>query len=498
VDRLRKDICKFLSGQHGRGSGSSSTASTVRSTVSIQSDEERRRLQKRQANNYRMIVLERQLEECRREIQRGDAESSMGEFVSLKSSEKAERWKHNVVPESNSGRANSDEDFGGPLVAAIWKKRMSMSDGAPMADTEQRLPSDVLAKRGNTGPVILERNRQALFTIGDVVVPDLADDIIVATKLRFNICCDDGVEKEFMSTESLGVVASSVDCHMSEEERSTGKVDGRYGVDLLSRKDDLPFAESQSAAVLKLECPLEGMLKWDLKSRGPDLVPSLIRMLCHFGHCEAALSADIAEMYPHVWISNSSKGSRWCFVWMDGRSGHQRDMYGVRALVCDAEHFVEEFVGCCDARCCVDVCPIAVKATGAVGVFGLAKAYKCRLRSASASPAGEPGYLLENDRGWPSKESYCGEAWKRLIWTVKTPLSAALRKKVLQDFKPLSPERVYDDRCSRRRRRRKAWSYQQGDWPGQSCGAEAGTVDCIGNNMEPILGEECSGQIITW
>jgi hypothetical protein len=137
VDRLRKDICKFLSGQHGRGSESNSTASIVRSTVSIQSDEERRRLQKRQANNYRMIVLQRQLEECRREIlRRGDGESSMGEFVSQKNSEKDERWKHNVVPQSNSGRANSDEDFGGPLVAAIWKKPMSMSDGAPMADTE--------------------------------------------------------------------------------------------------------------------------------------------------------------------------------------------------------------------------------------------------------------------------------------------------------------------------------------------------------------------------
>jgi hypothetical protein len=43
VDRLCKDICKFLSGQHRseRESGSNSTASSVRSAVSIQSEEKR-------------------------------------------------------------------------------------------------------------------------------------------------------------------------------------------------------------------------------------------------------------------------------------------------------------------------------------------------------------------------------------------------------------------------------------------------------------------------
>jgi hypothetical protein len=67
VDRLCKDICKFLSSQHrsGRESGSNSTASGVRSVVSIQSEEERRRLQARQAKINRMNVSERQLEECR-------------------------------------------------------------------------------------------------------------------------------------------------------------------------------------------------------------------------------------------------------------------------------------------------------------------------------------------------------------------------------------------------------------------------------------------------
>jgi hypothetical protein len=116
------------------------------------------------------------------------------------------------------------------------------------------------------------------------------------------------------------------------------------------------------------------MLKLDLKSRcgtwmerhivqerndlltGHDLLPSFIGMLCQLGHCEAAFSADTAEMYHQVWISESEKGSRWCFVWMDGRSGYQRDLYGVRAL---------------DTRCCVDVCLRAVKATGADGVFGI-------------------------------------------------------------------------------------------------------------------------------
>jgi hypothetical protein len=50
----------------------------------------------------------------------------MGEFVSLKNSEKAKNWKHNVIPESNPGRANNvpDEDFGGLLMV--------------MADAEQR------------------------------------------------------------------------------------------------------------------------------------------------------------------------------------------------------------------------------------------------------------------------------------------------------------------------------------------------------------------------
>jgi hypothetical protein len=37
---------------------------------------------------------------------------------------------------------------------------------------------------------------------------------------------------------------------------------------------------------------------------------------------------------------------------------------------------------------------------------------------------------------------------------VKKTLHAALRKKVLRDFKPLPPERVYDGRGPRRRRRR--------------------------------------------
>jgi hypothetical protein len=160
----------------------------------------------------------------------------------------------------------------------------------------------------------------------NVVVPDLADDIMVTMKLRFNICCDDGVEKEFVSTESLGVVESGVGCHRSEEEqkthrkmvRSTENFVGRYGVDLLNRKDVLPFPESQSAAVQQLEFPEEKMLQLDLKSKGgtwmerhiaqerndlltgPDLLPSLIVMLCQFGHCEAAFSADIAEMYPHL------------------------------------------------------------------------------------------------------------------------------------------------------------------------------------------------------
>jgi hypothetical protein len=83
------------------------------------------------------------------------------------------------------------------------------------------LPSDVLAKRENAGPVMLEQNRQALFTTGDVVVPDLADDKMIATKQRFNICCDDGVGKEFVSSGCLGVVVSGVGCHRSEEEQKT-------------------------------------------------------------------------------------------------------------------------------------------------------------------------------------------------------------------------------------------------------------------------------------
>jgi hypothetical protein len=85
-------------------------------------------------------------------------------------------------------------------------------------------------------------------------------------------------------------------------------------------------------------------------------------------------------------------------------------VWSASILVCDAEPFVAEFVGCCGTQCCVDVCPSAVKATGANEVFGLAKANKCTWRSANAIPAGEPGYLLENDGGWPSKESYCGDA----------------------------------------------------------------------------------------
>jgi hypothetical protein len=316
-----------------------------------------------------------------------------------------------VISKSNPGRANiiPDEDFGGPLVAAIWKKPMIMSDGAPMADTEQRLPGDVLVKKGNAGPVMLEQN---------VVVPDLADNIMVTTKLQFNICCDDGVGMEFVSTESLGVGASGVGSLRSEEEqthrkmvRSTENFDGRYGVDLLNRKDVLPFPVSQSAAVLQLESLEERMLKLGPKSRGgtwmerhiaqerndlltdpaPDLLPSHIGMLCHFGHCEATFSADIAEMYPHVWISDSDKG-------MDGWMA-DRAISGT-CMVCDVDPFVAEFVWCCDTRCSVDVCPSAVKATGADRVFGLAKANKCRWRSSSASPAGEPSYLLENGGGW--------------------------------------------------------------------------------------------------
>jgi hypothetical protein len=171
--------------------------------------------------------------------------------------------------------------------------------------------------------------------------------------------------------------------------------------------------------------------------------------------------------------------------------------YVLRALVCDADPLIAEFIGCCGARGYEDARLSAGRATGADGVFGLAKANKCGCSSTSVSLAGKSGYLLEDDRGWHSKASYCGEAWRCLIQTMKKTLHAALRKKVLRDFKPLPPERVYDGRGPPRRRRRSAWSYQQGDWPGQSCGAEAGTVVCIGN-MEPILGGECSGQIITW
>jgi hypothetical protein len=62
-----------------------------------------------------------------------------------------------VIPESNPGRANNvpEEDFGGSLVAGIWKKPMTMSVGTPMADTKQRLPDNVLVKRVNAGPLML-------------------------------------------------------------------------------------------------------------------------------------------------------------------------------------------------------------------------------------------------------------------------------------------------------------------------------------------------------
>jgi hypothetical protein len=56
----------------------------------------------------------------------------------------------------------------------------------------------------------------------------------------------------------------------------------------------------------------------------PDLVPSLIGILCQFGRCEMMLSTEIAEMWPYVWSSDSSRSR--CFVCMDGRSSHQRDV----------------------------------------------------------------------------------------------------------------------------------------------------------------------------
>jgi hypothetical protein len=65
--------------------------------------------------------------------------------------------------------------------------------------------------------------------------------------------------------------------------------------------------------------------------------------------------------------------------------------YVLRALVYDADPLIAEFIGCCGARGYEDARLSAVRATGADGVFGLAKANKCGWSSTSVSLAGKSG-----------------------------------------------------------------------------------------------------------
>jgi hypothetical protein len=151
--RLCRDICKFLSGQLGGGHGSRSDPETTRSSgrrvMSIQSEDERHRLQAAEANANQIIDLEKQLAECRRKARRSDAVSSMSDICSLRSSEGVQNWLRNAVPDSRSGSVTNfpvgDENRGRSMVAAIEKAPKSVcAERARMDDVSELLVRQVL------------------------------------------------------------------------------------------------------------------------------------------------------------------------------------------------------------------------------------------------------------------------------------------------------------------------------------------------------------------
>jgi hypothetical protein len=152
-DRLSRDICKFLSGQIDSERGSRASSETTRlsgrSVVSIQNEDEHRRLQAEEANANQIIELERQLGECRRRARRSDAASSMSDNYSLKSSEMVQNWLQNAVPESKSTFATNfsagGEKCGGSGVATIGNVSKSVcAERARMDDVSKLLVRQVL------------------------------------------------------------------------------------------------------------------------------------------------------------------------------------------------------------------------------------------------------------------------------------------------------------------------------------------------------------------